>query len=245
MKRRASPGFTLIELLVVIAIIAILAAILFPVFAKARAKARQTSCLSNMRQIGTAAAMYRSDYDEMPAGAWCGYTTDQFGVYARNWWAGLLMPYMRNVQILQCPSSGQTVVLGYTDPGWPDDSTNRPEAGICMNWYVASGDANPVTDAGWWAWLSDQTVHSPASAVYFLESGCAAVGGPNPRLRDSGVAWSPTYQEWVSNTLASDSGFYFGRAEHAGMLNVAFYDGHAKSLKPQGISESMFNPTSP
>src|SRR5919205_3767504 len=67
-RRRIRTAFTLIELLVVIAIIAILAAILFPVFAQARAKARQTSCLSNMKQIGTGLYMYVQDYDETLAG---------------------------------------------------------------------------------------------------------------------------------------------------------------------------------
>ncbi len=243
MARRTRYGFTLIELLVVIAIIAILAAILFPVFAKARAKARQTSCLSNMRQLGTAAVQYRSDYDEKPAGAWTGTVTDQFGVNARNWWAGLLMPYCKNHQIMICPSASQQVVLGYTDPGWAGDSTNRPEAGIAMNWYVASGDANPVTDAGWWPWLNDERVRTPANAIYFLESGYAAVAGPNPRLRDAGIGWSPTHAEWVASTRASDTGFYFGRAQHATMMNVSFYDGHAKALKPENMTENMFDPT--
>jgi prepilin-type N-terminal cleavage/methylation domain-containing protein/prepilin-type processing-associated H-X9-DG protein len=100
-------GFTLIELLVVIAIIAILAAILFPVFAQAREKARQTACLSNQKQIGTALALYVQDYDE---------TTPSANIYGR-WWNPVskrngpdpfardqLMPYVKNEAIWYCPS---------------------------------------------------------------------------------------------------------------------------------------------
>ncbi|MEN6401596.1 MAG: DUF1559 domain-containing protein, partial [Armatimonadia bacterium] len=96
-------GFTLIELLVVIAIIAILAAILFPVFARAREKARQASCQSNLKQIGLAALMYAQDYDEKLAGSRCGTGFDKWGNGpGRIWWQGLLMPYAKNYQFFAC-----------------------------------------------------------------------------------------------------------------------------------------------
>ena len=112
MKRR---GFTLIELLVVIAIIAILAAILFPVFARAREKARQASCSSNLKQLGLGMEMYLTDYDEM-------YPNRDLIYPGRpnpnppptedppDW--AILYPYLKNTQILQCPSE-KSRVIGY------------------------------------------------------------------------------------------------------------------------------------
>ena len=143
MTRRA--GFTLIELLVVIAIIAILAAILFPVFARAREKARQTSCLSNLKQLGLAFLMYAQDYDETIPGARLPY----------GGWTGAVEPYTKNQQIFQCPSwSGTGGIIargaacggcggwvqvywggyGYANqvPGLPT-ATNRG----CNNWQTA------------------------------------------------------------------------------------------------------------
>jgi len=101
-------GFTLIELLVVIAIIAILAAILFPVFAKAREKARQTSCLSNVKQIGLAVLQYAQDYDEKLPPAWTniGAHVPVGFTLSTNYttWADDILSYAKNDQMFQCPS---------------------------------------------------------------------------------------------------------------------------------------------
>ena len=97
--RRSFRGFTLIELLVVIAIIAILAAILFPVFAKAREKARQASCSSNLKQLALGALMYAQDYDEllMPL-----YYDAPLGM---SWAVNFLQPYVKNMNVVECPST--------------------------------------------------------------------------------------------------------------------------------------------
>ncbi len=112
-------GFTLIELLVVIAIIAILAAILFPVFARAREKARQTSCLSNCKQLGLALMQYVQDYDEkiVSASTYAVYPPGSGGSYA---WYVLLEPYIKNSDIWKCPSKPEySVGYGWSYNGMP------------------------------------------------------------------------------------------------------------------------------
>jgi len=145
MKRR---GFTLIELLVVIAIIAILAAILFPVFARARAKAQQNNCLSNVKQLTLGAIMYASDYDEKwPNSANGAWTCP--GGYAI--WAEQIHPYAKNSQIFVCPSASGTAAAGCTTPN------NVPTLDYALNGSIAGQPASAI--------------NSPAQCVGLLEGG--------------------------------------------------------------------------
>ena len=129
-------GFTLIELLVVIAIIAILAAILFPVFARAREKARQSNCLSNTKQIGIGLLMYAQDYDELFVNIY--YDADASGGWnpAAGFdydWEDAIRPYIKNVQIFQCPSK-KNWAHGYAlnHAYWSGGDSYTPPSGAAM-----------------------------------------------------------------------------------------------------------------
>ncbi len=152
MSRRKPSGFTLIELLVVIAIIAILAAILFPVFARARAKARQTSCLSNVKQITMAILMYCDDNDE---------TFYEINHTSTMWWWEALYPYVKNPQIFRCPAYRASATAPTTDyiinglfaHGGSIVSFQRPSEQICIT------VRHPEMDViGYHPWPTDYTV---------------------------------------------------------------------------------------
>jgi prepilin-type N-terminal cleavage/methylation domain-containing protein len=156
MPRRKRPGFTLIELLVVIAIIAILAAILFPVFAQAREKARSATCLSNNKQIGLAMAMYTQDYDQTyPPQRTDGMVTLAAGGKEGTYYDAL-RPYQKNDQIWLCPSA---------EPNSNGKAKLTPPA---MAYHM---NGNLITAAG----LAEAAVAAPASCMLMRESGAGIV----------------------------------------------------------------------
>ncbi|MGE5531954.1 MAG: type II secretion system protein, partial [Bacteroidota bacterium] len=160
-------GFTLIELLVVIAIIAILAAILFPVFAKAREKARQASCLSNIKQIGLSVEMYKTDYDQM-------FPFSRNQVPSGYWYNYFLEPYIKNKQCTICPSSSAWTVgyayniqFGY----FPGLQISPPRYGAMYEGVSEASVRNPaetivITEATvpYWYLRNLATPYSDASA---------------------------------------------------------------------------------
>jgi prepilin-type N-terminal cleavage/methylation domain-containing protein/prepilin-type processing-associated H-X9-DG protein len=175
-------GFTLIELLVVIAIIAILAAILFPVFAKARGKARQTACLSNLRQLGTAMLSYCQDYDEKyPAqniahyvGGPTGYPQDACCV-ERNLWSHVVQPYIRNVQLFQCPSAEDNAFVRPATPFGPQVVVHyKFKHAICAN-----GTGIKLEQCGW---PSQQMMLNEYKA-WHDDMGCGCQSNPVPTSR--------------------------------------------------------------
>jgi len=201
-------GFTLIELLVVIAIIAILAAILFPVFARAREKARQSSCMSNIKQLGTACLMYAQDYDEILPDE--DYDYNGNGTYneagADGTWRAAILPYVKNVQLYFCPSHRPS---NRFDGSINDCGLN---ASYAIN-DVHQGMPGVTCPRG----NSLGIVEDASAVIILLESdGSWEIGGGTyitHGWRQSGSA--PT--------------------RHNDGANYAFVDGHAKWLKPSAV----------
>jgi prepilin-type N-terminal cleavage/methylation domain-containing protein/prepilin-type processing-associated H-X9-DG protein len=206
MRRR---GFTLIELLVVIAIIAILAAILFPVFAQARDKARSISCLSNMKQIGTGIMMYVQDYDEQVFFR-VGWRNSRSGFIpttdAQRWW-NLLMPYEKSGEVFKCASDSRA-------------TPSQDAAGklVIPRSYMALVSAES---------LSIAQVDNTVETIVVTEKW--------PERTDS---WIEPFLGNMAVDPAAAPKAYVTANRHSNGINCAFYDGHAKLLQPGNILRS-------
>ena len=211
-------GFTLIELLVVIAIIAILAAILFPVFAQAREAARKSSCQSNLKQLGIAVAMYTQDYEggfplhySLPPSYtsgcyWFGCLNND--TVDKN--AGLLYPYLKNHQVQHCPSfranpAYQTATGGYG-----------------YNWIYLASD----TVAGLYgdAPVFESQIQRPADCIVFADAATYRTYGTPGLYETFSIAPPSSSLGWGD--------FPSVHFRHAEATNAVFVDGHVKALKP-------------
>jgi prepilin-type N-terminal cleavage/methylation domain-containing protein/prepilin-type processing-associated H-X9-DG protein len=205
---RKGNGFTLIELLVVIAIIAILAAILFPVFARARENARKANCLSNLKQLATAALAYAQDYDEnlvkcyeaRSSGGGYTYTTRWYWESASN--PGMLAPYIKNTQIFKCPSGG---AYGANRTVFRDGTTAtnlaqimEPAETVMLGDMLGNG-GDPYTGTGG-ATHNGGQIAPPSKIPNY---------GPGTNCNGRGLV----------------------AIRHSGMANFAFVDGHVKTMK--------------
>jgi prepilin-type N-terminal cleavage/methylation domain-containing protein/prepilin-type processing-associated H-X9-DG protein len=238
-RRRRAAGFTLIELLVVIAIIAILAAILFPVFAQAREKARQTMCLSNMRQMGLALNMYREDFDGRNPNEWPWYKQGIF-----DWdhtFLEVISPYTKSHQIAACPSAqsnlyysrvdarpksanqgGNPICFLMNETGWCD--------GIYMGYEISDAEVTRPSDIIFVGeavndkeWTNFHIAYTTAADV--KGSTC----GHNPAF-DQPIALTDLY-----NTPGCDWGKQGYKViyppRHNGGNSYVFYDGHVRWMK--------------
>ncbi len=201
-KREA---FTLIELLVVIAIIAILAAILFPVFAQAREKARAASCLSNMKQIGLGMMQYVQDYDEAFPNRLVGWTdADKNYPAQEQWsWRRALVPYTKSVAVFACPSNPFSNIPSGAVAGG-NNKTDGFFISYACNRNVTCKD--PEDDKPYTLAELDK----PASAVAVSE-------------------FTMQWAEYVATSGYHDNSLYAG---HQGQTNLAFADGHVKGMRP-------------
>ncbi|MBC8142754.1 MAG: DUF1559 domain-containing protein [Armatimonadetes bacterium] len=225
LQRTGRDAFTLIELLVVIAIIAVLAAILFPVFASAREKARQTVCASNLRQIGTAFALYVSDYDErfpdrrdlkqsLP-GSYRPWTPAWPPSDPRGGWAIVaLEPYTKNADILGCPS-----VAGAFD-------------GVAQVEQTAGGGV-----ARYWLWRFDQFAdpvpldNAWGKSDEELLAGLQAANNPQIGFPQSVADIELAVDPYFPRTIPTVAAAIKGKAVHFGGRNRLFLDGHVKWLR--------------
>ncbi len=228
-------GFTLIELLVVIAIIAILAAILFPVFAQAREHARKTSCLSSQKQNGLALMMYAQDFDETYSqiGDWNQRVAPYHGGVLN--WTSLIQPYVKSYELVEfgCASAR------YKRSPWgelpdPNDG-NRPAPADRGPEYAGNHMVLGLNGPAWAAYMTVgmANIQVPAETIAIAE--CGTVDG----TQRFGTYWAPYWYdhyyydfgsaEWWRPPVAHNS------SANDGGMNCVFADGHAKNMRLAGF----------
>ena len=211
--RSKNSAFTLIELLVVIAIIAILAAILFPVFARARENARRSSCQSNLKQIALGHKQYTQDYDEkfVPA---IGDGTTAGG------WVVSLQPYLKSIQIFQCPSDTVAPAALPASAGYNDYYVNSAlsDVGTTVNYGNGGISEAAIDNSTLTILMGDGDGTNGSSTAMFRCNGYQAAGGVSTtapaRATPAGLAIAAAM-----------------KAQHLEGGNYAFVDGHVKWLK--------------
>ena len=220
--RRMRQGFTLIELLVVIAIIAILAAILFPVFARARENARKSTCQSNLKQLGQGMQMYMQDYDERfprtqtPCHDWVVPRAN------RRYWHEQIQPYVKNWQAFTCPSHATGNCANSSIAHYDvNDHINRRilPADFQLSYSISESVQNDCNN-----WTKTAKWQHPAEDVLIAES----IGLVNREL--SRVAWAHVCAAECNEDRRVDK-----NTRHSGGSNICFGDGHVKWLPANAI----------
>ncbi|MCC6728411.1 MAG: prepilin-type N-terminal cleavage/methylation domain-containing protein [Chthonomonadales bacterium] len=245
--RRSSRAFTLIELLVVIAIIAILAAILFPVFAQARSKARQASCLSNLKQVGLAAMMYAQDYDETLVLPYR-WHPETWGACANKftYWPSKLLPYTRNEGVLLSPGYANVSQIwdwycsdNVANADW---TRNQLKVSYIMNSLENWGPAPFASAYGGWAWNVDGQRHDglrwwddpTLSSVVVPAQFILVTNGATPESYNGCHLDMGLFRGWCGSSMVGRGGTDPNpdtTGVFNGSINVLWFDGHVKSRR--------------
>ena len=245
-KIRDYKAFTLIELLVVIAIIAILAAILFPVFARARENARRSSCQSNLKQIGLGMLQYSQDYDEKLVNAWFGPNGyDNSGpTNGRYKWMDAIQPYIKSTQLFTCPSNSNGLTTGATGSFIPalqlpsDSNQNYGSYAINVAYFdgalSGTGDRAPGNSSPPVAMAS---VEEPATTIWAGDGngGYSIAWGGGTNTADPS---EPAITNIGSIPSIGSGGLQDGSIveRHLETTNVLYVDGHVKSSKMSALA---------